>query len=142
MDQVIFHRCINILCFNHGYWTRVRQTYNSCDSSFCTSCLRHNLVQDTEDRALVLNLSWDKICCRQVFKFESCHLSRFPYTIKGFIKNQMIIFKIKEIAYYLIVNVRGLFRGGEHGDSRPPITIGFHQGIQWSAVKGTIALLQ
>ena len=51
----------------------------------------------------------------QVFKFVSCRLSRFPYTIKGFIKNQMIIFKIQEIGFYLIVNVRGLFRGGSMG---------------------------
>jgi len=30
-------------------------------------CLRHNPVRDTEARALVLELSWDKICCRRVY---------------------------------------------------------------------------
>ena len=43
------------LRYDHGYWNRLRYSYNSSDFSFCT--LPMSSVQGTKDRAWVLELS-------------------------------------------------------------------------------------
>ena len=56
----------------------------------------------------------------QFSKFVSCRLSRFPYTIKGFIKNQNDYFWTKGNRF-LFNNLwmSGAYSGGGHGDSPP-----------------------